>query len=299
MKFSLVFDNSGDTLPFAVKYNHSLFEYFVEQTNQNNQNLFSDDRELFKDLDKKITHLHWAISKTNEVLYDLVDTSFDQHTDLENYLDQAFLNRTHSDWVFSHQHVVNIDKLRFSDNLSQAELGARLHEIYPDETRFPDVAPALEKIGYIYPYREINMGIHRLENSFVNLEFKANNKWDVIDNPYVDSLVTNNDVMNFSFGYTYVGRQYYNKFRFFDTALECPDHYNYETLEFAFQLNLSMPETIPFSNEAMQWANSQEIKLTAEQIPIANIVDLENNLFEYRKVLYRNSRDNNRARIIL
>jgi hypothetical protein len=60
-----------------------------------------------------------------------------------------------------------------------------------------------------------------------------------------------------------------------------------------------MPETIPFSKESIQWANSQNIKLVAEQIPIANIVDLENNLFEYRKVLYRNSRDNNRARIIL
>jgi hypothetical protein len=121
----------------------------------------------------------------------------------------------------------------------------------------------------------------------------------VIDNPYTDRLVTNNDVINFSFGYTYVGRQYYNKFRFFDTKLECPDHYNYETLEFAFQLNLSKPETIPFSREAMQWAEQQGIKLVAEQIPIANIINLEDNLFEYRKVLYRNSRDNNRVRIIL
>lgn len=296
MKFSLVFDNSGDVLPFEVKYNHDLFEYFVEQ---NNQNLFSNDRVLFNDLDKKLTQLHWAISKTNEVLYDLVNTSFKQQTDLENYLDQKFLNSIHSDWVFCHQHNVDIDKLRFSSNLSQAKFGAQLHEIYPDDIRFPAVAPALEKIGYLYPYHEVNMGVHRLEHSFKNLEFKADNKWNVIDNPFFDSLVTNNDVINFSFGYTYVGRQYYNKFRFFDTKLECNDHYNYETLEYAFQLNLSMPETIPFSNEATQWANSQGIKLVAEQIPIANIVDLEDNLFEYRKVLYRNSRDNNRARIIL
>jgi hypothetical protein len=299
MKFSLVFDNSGDTLPFEVKYNHSLFEYFVEQTNQNNQNSFSDGRELFNELDKKITHLHWALSKTNEVLYDLVETLFDQHTDLENYLDQSFLNRTHSDWVFSHRHNVDIDKLRFSNNLSQAKIGCQLHELYPDETRFPDIAPVLEKIGYIYPYREVNMGVHRLEHSFHNIEFKADNKWDVINNPFLDNLVTNNDVINFSFGYTYVGRQYYNKFRFFDTKLEYPDHYNYETLEFAFQLNLSMPQTIPFSSEAIQWATGQGIKLVAEQIPIANIIDLESNLFEYRKVLYRNSRDNNRAKIIL
>jgi hypothetical protein len=60
-----------------------------------------------------------------------------------------------------------------------------------------------------------------------------------------------------------------------------------------------MPETIPFSKEAQAWANEHSIKLIAEQIPIANIVDLENKLFEYRKMLYRNSRDNNRAQIIL
>lgn len=299
MKFSLVFDNSGDTLPFEVKYNHELFEFFVNASNQNNQNSFSNDNELSKELDKKITHLHWALSKTNEVLYDLVEISFTQHTDLENYLDQSFLNKIHSDWVFSHQYKVDIDKLRFSENLSRACIGSRLHEIYPDDIRFPNVAPTLEKIGYIYPYREVNMGVHRLEHSFKNLEFKANNKWDVINNPFIDSLVTNNDVVNFSFGYTYVGRQYYNKFKFFDTNLECPDHYNYETLEFAFQLNLSMPETIPFSTESIHWAEQRGIKLVAEQIPIANIIGLQDNLFEYRKMLYRNSRDNNRARIIL
>jgi hypothetical protein len=299
MKFSLVFDNSGDTLPFEVKYNHELFEYFVEQTNKNNQNLFSDDSVLFKNLDRKITHLHWAISKTNEVLYDLVDIRFDQHTDLENYLDQAFLNSIHSDWVFSHQHTVDIDRLRFSSNLSRAKLGSQLHTMYPDNIQFPNVAPVLEKIGYIYPYQEVNMGVHRLEHSFNKLEFKADNKWDVINNPFLDRLITNNDVINLSFGYTYVGRQFYNKFRFFDTELEHPDHYNYETLEFAFQLNLSMPETIPFSNEAINWANSQGIKLVAEQIPIANIINLKDNLFEYRKMLYRNSRANNRIKIIL
>lgn len=298
MKFSLVFDKTGDSLPFEVKYNHDLFEFFVNNANRENQNDFSNDRVLYKDIDKKITHLHWAISKTNEVFYDLVNEAFEQHTDLEYYLDQTFLNKLHSNWVSSHRHTVGIDKLRFSSNSTCASIGNQLHELYPDDIRTPGIAPALEKIGYDYAYREINMGIHRLESSFKNLEFKADSKWEVFDNPYVDTFVTNNDIVNFSFGYTYVGRQSYNKYRFFDTKLECSDHYNYETLEFAFQLNLQMPETIPFSKEAVNWANLNKIKLTAEQIPIANIIGLEDNLFEYRKILYRNSRDNNRAKII-
>lgn len=299
MKFSLVFDNSGDTLPFEVKYNHELFEFFVEQSNKASQNAFSNDRELYNDLNKKITHLHWAISKTNEVLYDLISESFEQHTDLENYLDQRYLNQLHSNWVFSHRRNINIDNLRFSSIIGRARIGNILHELYPDELRIINTAPAMEKLGYIYPYREVNIGTHDLESSFTKLEFKADSKWEVFENPYKNTMVSNNDIVNFSFGYTYVGRQYYNKFRHFDTKLECPDHYNYETLEFAFQLNLSMPETIPFSKEALQWAEEQGIKLVAEQIPIGNLIDLESKLFDYRKVLYRNSRDNNRAKIIL
>jgi hypothetical protein len=299
MKFSLVFDKSGDTLPFEVKYNHELFEFFVDQTNKQSQNSFANDQEIYRDLDKKITHIHWAVSKTNEVLYDLVGQSFQQHTNLENYLDQQFLNRLHSDWVFSHLHDINIDDLRFSSNISRARIGSMLHELYPDEIRMIKTAPVMEKLGYMYPFNEVNMGVHRLEHSFTNMEFKADDKWAVFDNLFLDTMVSNNDVVNFSFGYTYVGRQYYNKFKHFDSSLECKDHYNYETLEFAFQLNLSKPETIPFSKEAISWAHGQNIKLVAEQIPIANIVDLEPKLFEYRKMLYRNSRDNNRAQIIL
>jgi len=299
MKFFLVFDNSGESLPFEVKYNHELFEFFVNKINNESQNLFSDNRELYKNVDIKIAHLHWAISKTNESLYDLIGKSFDQQINLDDYLDQKFLNKTHSDWVFSHKHNINIDKLRHSANINRAQFGNTLHELYPDEIRNINLAPALERLGYIFPFREVNMGIHRLESAFTNIEFSSDEKWEVFDNPFVDSVVTNNDVINFSFGYTYVGRQYYNKFRYFDSKLECPDNYNYETLEFAFQLNLSRPETIPFSNESIQWATSQNIQLIAEQIPFANIIDLESNLVNYRKILYRNSRDNNKAKIIL
>jgi hypothetical protein len=299
MKFSLVFDKSGDTLPFEVQYNHELFEFFVNYTNQQSQNSFANDQEIYKTVDRKITHLHWATSKTNEVLHSLIGKSFDQHTNLENYLDQKFLNKLHSDWAFSHQHVVNIDHLRFSNNTDLARTGCRLHELYSNDIRDIKTTEALEKLGYLYPFQEVNMGIHNLESSFRKIEFKADDKWAVFTNPYVDTMISNNDIVNFSFGYTYVGRQYYNKFRYFDCELSCPDHYNYETLEFAFQVNLSMPETIPFSKEATQWAREKNIKLVAEQIPIANVVNLDNKLFEYRKMLYRNSRDNNRAQIIL
>jgi len=299
VKFSIVFENSGDEIPLNVVYNHELFEFFVHKVKEEQQNAFSDEGVLYQSVDEKLTHLHWAISKTNEVLYDIINQNFDQHHNLENYLDQKFLNKLHSDWVFSHNNQVNIDDLRFSNCASKSKLGNRLHNQYPDEIRILETAPAMEKIGYIYPFREVNMGIHRLESQFSNIEFKADKKWEVFENPFVDTMISNNDVVNFSFGYTYVGRQYYNKFKYFDTELKNPDHYNFETLEFAFQVNLNKTETIPFSQEFINWTKEKNIPMVAEQVPIANVENLDKNLFEYRKVLFRNSKENNKAKLVI
>lgn len=301
MKFSLVFDNSGDALPFTVKYNHDLFAFFVEKTNNANQNSFSNHCCLFRQVEPKLTHIQWALSKTNEVLYDLTRYSFKQQSELENYLDQNFLNMTHCEWVNSQKYIVDIDQLMHSSNHNEARLGNKLHEMYSDDIRQVKVAEIMDKLGYLYPYEEVNMAVHRLESQFnkSNLEFKADQKWNVFDNPYVDQFISNNDVVNFSFGYTYVGRQYYDKFVNFDNELQYSDHYNYEQLEYAFQLNLLKPQTIPFSSEYNEWSKRLGVKQVANQIPIANLSDIDTNIFEYRKILYRNSRDNNRAKIIL
>ena len=301
MRFQLVFENTGDFIPFEVVHNGKLMQYFVEKVNTDSQNSFSNDRKLASDIEPKITHLHWAISKSNEVMHSLTNTLFEQKNNLDDYLDQNFLNKLHYDWVFSQQHTVNIDDFRFNANTNKARLGNILHEKYPDKIRQIRLAEALTKLGYIYPYEEVNLGVHGLEGSFVqsNLEFSAEKKWEVFANPFIDTIVSNNDIVNFSFGYTYVGRQYYDKFINFDDNLMYNDHYNYENLEFSFQLNLSKPQTIPYSKEFLDWSDKQSVKLVTTQIPIGNIPNLATNLFEYRKMLYRNSRDNNRASIIL
>jgi hypothetical protein len=295
----LEFERSGDSIPFKVKYNHDLIKYFLKKTEEINQNSFFVDKQFSANIDSKISELHWSIIKTNEVLYDLIGKSIKHQSDLIDYLDQEWLNMTHSDWVLSQIKDINIDKLRFNQHKNKSKLGNQLHEMYPDEIRNIKLAEALSKLGYIFPYEEINMGVHRLESCFTDIEFKADNKWEVFDNPYVQTMETNNDVINFSFGYTYVGRQYYNKFRYFDLNLNHPDNYNYETLEFAFQVNLNQPETIPFSQEATKWAESKNIKLVAEQIPIGNAIDLDEKLFDYRKILYNNTKQGNRAKLIL
>lgn len=299
MKFNLVFETSGDCIPFEVKYNHNLINFFIKQSESNLQNSFYIEETTSTNISSKISDLHWAITKTNEVLYELIGEKISDQADLTNYLDQKFLNLIHCEWASTQLKKVNIDTLRHSVSKSQCKIGNFLHEQYPDDIRTIKIAEALSKLGYIVPYEEVNMGVHRLEDSFRSIEFKADNKWDVFTNPYVDSMITNNDVVNFSFGYTYVGRQYYNKFKFFDTDLHYKDNYNYETLEFAFQINLNRPETIPFSQEAIKWAENKGIKLVAEQIPIGNAINLDKKLFDYRKILYNNTKQGNRAKLIL
>lgn len=301
MKFSLVFENTGDCIPFEVVHNHNLFEFFVEKSISNNQNQFSDRQAVAQQVKKSLTNLHWALSNTNEILYDLVGINFPQHDNLENYLDQGLLNRIHAEWVFSQNRMVQVHQLRFSQDSNSARLGEQLHDQFPDEIIETRLAVAMKHLGRIFPYEEVNMAVHKLESIFSNnIEFNAPNKWEVFDNPFQQtSMISTMDRMNFTFGYTYVGRQLYNKFEYFDMNLECNDHYNYETLEYSFNINLQQPETVQFSPEFLNWCNQHNQRPMANQVPIANVIDLDKHLTAYRKIIYNNSQKNNSASIIL
>lgn len=301
MKFSLVFENTGDSIPFEVKYNHELFEFFVQQSINKNQNRFLDNQLIAQQVNKGLTDLHWALSNTNEILWDLVGIKFPQSDNLETYLDQSLLNRIHAEWVFSQNRKVQVHDLRFSQNLNTARLGEQLHDQFPDEISETTLAVAMQHLGRILAYEDVNMAIHRLESIFTNnIEFSATSKWEVFDNPFrTTSMVSNLDRMNFTFGYTYVGRQLYNKFEYFDMNLDCKDHYNYETLEYSFNLSLQQPETVAFSPEFLAWCDRHDLRPMASQVPVANVIDLDKHLTEYRKILYNNSQADNSASIIL
>lgn len=298
MKFALVFDNTGDEIHFDIVYNHDIFLHFVDKIQQEKCNSFTDAGKISRVVDIYLNDIHNALCMTNSVMHDLCGLRFAENHDRLEYLDQKFLNRQHEQWVFSQQEKINIDSLRFSENKHISSLGWRLHEQYPDHIREIKLAEAMIKLGYIFPYEEVNMTVHRLEGFFSqNIEFKSDQKWQVFDNPFQHSMISNNDIVNFGFAYTYVGRQYYNKWQFYDTELDCKDHYNYETLEMAFQINLDRPQTVPYSQEFLDWCRERDVPAITTQIPIANAVDLEHNLKHYRTLLYRNSRSGNRASV--
>jgi hypothetical protein len=301
MKFSLVFENSGDTIPFETVANEDLLEFFVDRANHQAQNSFSNNYALSKIVLTRTAEIQSALARTNEVLYDLAGINFKQLTDVNDYLNQDFLNQQHAEWVVSQQFTVPVHKLQFSSHAATAQLGQQLHNVYPDDVVEVKLAEAMTKLGYLYPYEEVNMTVHRLESVFdrTNLTYDAAGKWMVFDNPFVNTMTTTPSIVNFSFGYTYVGRQSHNKFEHFDLDLKYNDHYNFEVLEFSFALNLQNPETKQFSPEFLAWCKRHNIKPVATEIQIGNIPDLYKRLHDYRKILFRNSKNNNNVKIIL
>ena len=135
MKFNLVFDNTNDFIPFEVTHNHKLFEWFVGNAAVTKNNSFSDAGIVYTHCSQLLSQLHWALSKTNEILWPLYDKSFPQHDNLIDYLDQHFLNQQHDLWVKSQFHTVDIDLLRHSEDYEKNKVGNALHELYPDEIR--------------------------------------------------------------------------------------------------------------------------------------------------------------------
>jgi hypothetical protein len=296
MILELVFDNSGDSIQFDVVHNHELIEFFVNHCDNTNNNTFKDAG-LANIVGPLLRQRHAAVSSTNEVMEHLLGYKFDESLNLEDYLDQRLLNKQHADWVRSQNSVLNIDNLRFSENTNTSRLGEILHSKYPDEIRDIKLAQLMQTLGRIFPYEEVNMTIHRLENAFNSIEYSSENKWDVFTNPFIGTMYSANDITNLSFAYTYVGRQTYDKFCSYDDTLEFDDHYNFEQLECSFHVSLSKPQTIPFSEEFIKWASSHGIPMVAGNIPIANIPNLSHKLFDYRIMLLRNSTAGNTANL--
>jgi hypothetical protein len=144
MKLQLVFENSGDYLEFDVVQNHELLSFFVQQSNAKEYNRFRNNDGLKENVTTALTEIDSAVRTTNEVLRLLTGKPFDNYDDLTEYLNQRVLNKQHSDWCNSQSVLCNIDTLRFNEDSTIADIGNRLHDLYPDEIRDVLVAPLMK-----------------------------------------------------------------------------------------------------------------------------------------------------------
>jgi hypothetical protein len=295
MKFLLAFENTGDTIPF-VSVNHEVLEYYHECITSKNLNKFSIPFEFGRSVVAGTRRLDDTIKKINKWIYELIDGEFSTY-ELEQYLDQAILNKYHSDWVESHSIEYNIIKKLKKYNSEQAKL---IHSIYPDDIPRPKLNTVISKLGLRDEHEELNTCVHLLERIFHNeIECEmADEQWIEFDNPFSKKILTN-DIANFKISPHLLGRTLYNKYANFDLDLECSDENNYDQLTNCVTIHLLQPQTIPLSKEYVAWCKKHNKVPSGGYLNIGDIVNLTEKLTEYRMIIVKNSLQKNNFSIQL
>jgi uncharacterized protein YqgV (UPF0045/DUF77 family) len=287
MNFSLVFQNSGDSLSFYTINSQAadVLTYYVENLNDQNLNKFSSS--VGTAIENSINELHSTIVDCNKVIYELLDQYIDTYS-VDEYLDQRNLNKLHADWVRSHSITYNISEKRKQYRSEQAEL---IHNMFPDDVPLPGLGSVLSRLPVGKNYDNINLYVHQIEFLFSNIKF-AVAEWISIPNPFTKSIITNN-ICNFGLSFNHLGRTLYSKFACFDQELEFNDENSYNQLLGFVDVKLVQPQTIPLSNEYITWCATHNKIPSGEHLNIGNITDLHKNLTDYRKIIFRNTLQNN------
>ena len=302
MNIELVFSNSGDSLPIQIVYNKDLVVFLLDKfqglefnyEHYTNASIDLSSEQWCKQVDSQTTRIQNCISKLNPVLEKLIATKFDLRDSIIECLDQNYLNQLHNDWALSQKNDIVVNQIykQYPDSIGQV-----LFDQYPDNIPVVMIADVLSKLNLLTEYEDINDTIHKLEKSFNNLCFVSREKWDIFNNT-INNLEFNDSVTNFYLGYTYVGRQNQDKFNNFENGKNA-DYWNFETLEYSFHCNLRRPQTVPFSSEFVNWCDTNGIKVSGNKLPMGNFINLEKNLFNYRKIVYNNIKQQNSASLHL
>lgn len=295
MSFKLVFDQTGDTIPFEP-VNQEVLEFFIEQLNQQSLNKFHPyNRTHGQNILDRIHKLDLCIADLNKWLDVLVDTQFKTYT-TDEYLDQDVLNSLHASWAKSRALVYNIQEKRKQFNFSG--FAEQLHTMYPDDIQTPPLNDVLNKLGLIELYNSLNAPhIHTVEGMFNQIRYTVSDTWTKIsDNPFPKTILTN-DVANLRISFNHLGRTLYDKFINFDMDLEYDDENSYNELLGFVTLSLKPTQTIPLSPEYVSWCKQHNKVPSGDFLNIGNIPNLYENLTKYRIIIFRNLLSNNKFAI--
>jgi hypothetical protein len=290
MKFQIAFDQTGDTIPF-VSLNDQILEFYVDYLTVQNLNSFEllSPQTAFAILEK-IRVLDDSIKINNSWMKILLDRTIESATALD-YLDQDRLNQYHADWVNSQHIVYDIDAKRQQHN--NTGLTEHIHDLFPDNIRYPQIGTVLKQLGYRDTYDTINFGIHGIESFFKIVKYRVKNQnWVEIKNPFLHQGLSNYTA-NFKLSFNHLGRTLYDKFVNQDNTLAYQDENNYNELLGFVELNLLPSESIDMSPEYIEWCRSRQRVPLGQHLNFGNIPDLDKHLTDYRVVIYRNVLKNN------
>lgn len=290
MQFQIAFDQTGDTITFT-SLNDQILEFYVDYLTVQNFNSFEIlSPQMATDMSEKILDLDNAIKKNNSWMQILLDQTIELGSDME-YLDQRRLNQYHAEWVNSHHILYDIDAKRHQH--SYTDLVEKIHNLFPDDIRFPTIGTVLAYLGYDELYSKINLGIHGIENLFHNLKYKVKNQnWIEVKNTFLHQGLSHS-LANFSLSFHHPGRTLYDQFICQDYIQDHDDENTYNQLLGFVDLSLCPPQSIAMSPEYIKWCKSRNRVPLGQYLNLGNIVDLDKHLTDYRIVIYRNILKNN------
>jgi hypothetical protein len=288
MKFNIVFNNSGDMLPFTA-INPDLLCYLLDQIDSLDQNTFTPENNNhgIQTLDK-IKSLQTNLKDVNKWLENLSAKIYPELDNLFDHLDQDFLNHCHDFWVNSKSQTYDINhKKQFPTPFSK-----KIEDVFPDSIPFPKLSSVISRIGLSQQYNQINLDIHALEDAFSRIQFSIKTvDWVEWDNPY--PMLVNNDICNLYMDYKHVGRLLMDKYESFDFDLKYNDENSFLQILPIIGLSLRQPRKIPYSPEYIDWCKTKNREPVGIHMPLGNIPNLYEKLKEYRTIIIKNLLDNN------
>jgi len=288
MKFQIAFAQTGDTIPF-VSLNNQILDYYVDYLTVQNLNNF----ELFLsagDISKKIREFDSNIKRNNSWMQILLDHPMQTLSDLD-YLDQDRLNQYHANWVNNQSVLYDIDAKRRQHNYTG--LAEKIHDLFPDDIRFPPIGTVLQQLGCKDMDDVINLNVHSIENFFKILKYRVkDHAWVEFENLFLHQGLSHNTA-NFRLSYNHLGRHLYDKFLNRSSIQQYNDENNYNEFLGFVELSLLPPQSFDMSPEYIEWCKSQQREPLGQNLNLGNIPDLDKHLTDYRIVIYRNILKNN------
>jgi hypothetical protein len=296
MSYCIVFENTGDEIPF-LPVNQEVLDFYIAHLNQLNLNGFYPvNKKLGQLILLQTNDLKNCIVETNSWLHELAGIKFDV-TASEDYLDQHLINKLHAVWVQTQTTGYHIEKKRKELNFS--DLAEKIHSIFPDSIQEPPLGSVINKLGFGKNYNSINdPHIHRLENMFTNIKFTVSDTWTKICHNHFPKNILTNNIANINIAFNHLGRTLYNKFVNFDMNLDHNDENSYDELLGYVTVGLQPSQTVPMSVEYIDWCHSHNREPIGDNLNIGNIPNLYENLKKYRIIIFRNLLSNNKFSLV-
>jgi hypothetical protein len=207
----------------------------------------------------------------------------------EEYLDQQLLNYLHAEWAGLQTHSYHIQQKR--KQYPGNALVEAIHDMYPDCILYTELSNLFDKTGHRTLFDSVNQYIHLIEGYFSKVRATSNDHF-MIDNIFTKDCLSN-DKHQIQLGFNHLGRTLYNKFINHDYNLDHNDENSFDQLLGVIDFRLEPSQTIHMSKEYVDWCESHGRKPLGDSLNIGIIDNLQNNLYNYRLLLYRNSIKNN------